>query len=140
MPDINRQAWVFKAILKNVNETCGQIQQWLLAQGLTDHQFALQILSREALNNAVIHGSKSDPAKSVSCAIWTDSRSIFLEVQDEGPGFNWNENVNAGPDSETTEHGRGINIYHLYADQVEFNENGNRVLLSRAIERVKAIL
>src|SRR5215467_9899310 len=43
----------------------------------------------EALANAVVHGCKNDPNKSIECCVACDgSRGVLIVIRDPGPGFN----------------------------------------------------
>lgn len=95
--------------------------------------YAVELLLREALTNAVLHG---DPGSSgqVSCEVTVRKRLARLIVADEGRGFDWRRALSAAaPDTATS--GRGVKIYQLYADRVSFNEAGNRVVLHRRLGR-----
>jgi serine/threonine-protein kinase RsbW len=89
------------------------------------------LLLREALTNAVLHGNREDPAKTVTVELYCGKRWITLHVRDEGEGFDWRtrERYRAG-EEETS--GRGLAIYHLYADKVIFNASGNTLALWRS--------
>src|SRR5207245_10166854 len=47
----------------------------------------VEIALLEALSNAVIHGCKNDPLKTVECCVACDeSRGLFIVVRDRGEG------------------------------------------------------
>ncbi|MDQ7054563.1 MAG: ATP-binding protein [candidate division KSB1 bacterium] len=49
---------------------------------------SIAIAVTEAVNNAIIHGNKLDPNKSVYVDIVTSEEGIKIIVRDEGDGFN----------------------------------------------------
>jgi anti-sigma regulatory factor (Ser/Thr protein kinase) len=116
------------ADLNKINEVVGALRGWADSRGLGHRSFVLELLTREALVNAVRHGSGGDAQKMVSLSLWFAGDRLILEVADDGPGFNWREAACRQPD-ERAEGGRGLAIMRHYARQVEFNEKGNRVRL-----------
>ena len=88
------------------------------------------IAAIEAVNNAIMHGNKSDPQKSVEIKIVTEGKEIHIFVKDEGEGFDY-ENVPDPTSPENIEniHGRGVFLMIQLSDEVHFYENGSRVEL-----------
>jgi serine/threonine-protein kinase RsbW len=91
-------------------------------------RFAVELLLREALANAVKHGSNSDPDKTVRCVLRLRGRSLTIAVRDEGDGFNWRA-AGRGPLGSLKPSGLGVPIYRQYATRVRFNDRGNAVTI-----------
>ena len=89
----------------------------------------IEMAVREALANAVIHGAKEDPTKTVECLVSNDDeRGILIIVRDPGTGFT----TNAIPTCTVGEnlfsnHGRGIFLINQLMDKVEFRRNGTEI-------------
>ena len=86
----------------------------------------------EALTNAIEHGSKLDPNKLVYVAYTLQRDKLVIEIEDEGKGFDFKK----VPDPTTAENimqprGRGIYIMKNYMDQVEYNEKGTKITLTK---------
>jgi anti-sigma regulatory factor (Ser/Thr protein kinase) len=100
------------------------------SQALLDRAdwFAAELLIREALTNAVIHGCNSDSAKQVRCFWRFKRRRLLIAVGDDGEGFDWRGawTGTAGP-AECS--GRGIEILRKYASWVRYNDKGNAVAI-----------
>jgi len=120
------------ATLTAIDELCVRAKSWLKENGLEKDRFAMSMLLRESLNNAVVHGCCENPDVCILCELRLGRKWLSILVDDGGPGYDWanrrkqracNEDVN----------GRGLEIYHLYADEVVFNRLGNRVLLRRRL-------
>ena len=122
------------ASLENVDHICADISAWMMDLNLSRLTFSLEILAREALNNAVIHGSQMDPLKKIYAELVLDEQALRLKVRDDGPGFNWQAILQRGIVDDHKESGRGIKLYQYYADPVEFNESGNQVILTRKLK------
>lgn len=109
---------------------------WLRHAGLRGRELDhLALGVREAVANAVVHGSGLDPEKSVDVVFERRNNVAHIRVEDQGEGFD----PEALPDPLAPENllrpnGRGILLMRAYADDVEFSFfNGTRVELSRAL-------
>jgi len=136
-PGFRELNWKFPALPENVEKVCHLAGQELNTLRLhkNDH-FAIILLLREALNNAVLHGCSQDPALSFSCQLMISKDEVLLEVSDEGPGFDWRSRLaqaESEPPEDTDESGRGLPIFRRYATATFFNEAGNCVRLTRKI-------
>ena len=96
---------------------------------LEGREDAIELSLQEALANAVIHGAKEDPSKTVECLVSSDAeRGILIVVRDPGTGFSpqaipgctVGENVYSN-------HGRGIFLINQLMDKVEFRKNGTEI-------------
>ncbi|MGC9194509.1 MAG: ATP-binding protein [Syntrophobacteraceae bacterium] len=114
--------------LAAIEQVCATVRSWLEESGLHEDWFAVMLLLRESLNNAVKHGNGSDPALLVDCRLRKGPRWLDILVGDRGAGFDW-ERFCTHKSSCGDTCGRGLEIYRLYADKVVFNRRGNRVLL-----------
>src|SRR6202158_3275875 len=90
---------------------------------------AIELALQEALANAVIHGAKEDPSKTVECLVSSDEeRGVLIVVRDPGTGFT----PEAIPSCTVGEnvysnHGRGIFLINQLMDKVEFRKNGTEI-------------
>jgi serine/threonine-protein kinase RsbW len=96
-----------------------------------DNYGKILVSAMEAVNNAILHGNKSNPDKTVDIEISFESDILNIKVTDEGPGFR-PEKV---PDPTTPENieelnGRGIYLMSHLADKIEYNEKGNSVTMT----------
>ena len=121
--------------LASVDHICADISAWMMDLNLSEHIFSLEILAREALNNAVIHGSQMDSDRKIYAELLCDEQVLKLKVRDDGPGFNWQAILQREIVDDHKESGRGLKLYQYYADPVEFNESGNQVILTRKLKR-----
>ena len=94
--------------------------------------FGVRLALEEALVNAIKHGNRMDPDKSVQID-WTLSESgVRVVIEDEGEGFD----VSDVPDPTDDENldkpgGRGIMLMRSFMSVVEYNESGNRLTLEK---------
>jgi len=126
--------WKYPASMENIDRICSEaaavFDQYLLN---TKDRFAIELLMREALNNAVIHGCQNDTSMSISCGVKITPGEVTIEVADGGKGFDWHS-APCNPSEPGCENGRGMSIYSFYASSIVFNDSGNCVILTRIIE------
>lgn len=82
----------------------------------------------EAVNNAIIHGNKSDESKNVEIHVREKGNGVAFCVTDEGVGFN----PGRVPDPTCADNidccgGRGVFIMKALADEIYFQEDGRKV-------------
>lgn len=114
--------------LHNVDRCIARIRGFLEDRDEPEHLFPLSLLAREALNNAMIHGNRLDPTKSVVFTLQAREKGFNVGVEDQGPGFAWEEKLQTKSDV-TAERGRGHEIYRNYAHAVRYNTRGNALTL-----------
>ena len=94
------------------------------------HGFAAELLAREALNNAVQHGCRYDPAKAIRCVFRLRRCCLTMVIEDSGEGFDWRALVDRQTD-ELGSSGRGLDLIRSTATRMRFNKKGNRVTIVR---------
>jgi serine/threonine-protein kinase RsbW len=90
---------------------------------------SIELALQEALANAVVHGAKEDPKKTVECIVACEpDRGLIIIVRDPGPGFDAAAipNCTAG-ENVYSNHGRGIFLINQLMDKVEFRKNGAEI-------------
>jgi len=93
--------------------------------------FAVRLVLEEAIANAIKHGNGMDPAKAILTRFRIEDRTMVIEVSDEGDGFDHRQVPDpTDPRFRRRMYGRGIFFMKSYADQVEYNDCGNRVRLA----------
>jgi serine/threonine-protein kinase RsbW len=84
----------------------------------------------EAVNNAIYHGNKANPNKSIDISFKTHPDRVSFSVKDEGPGFNYGSLPDpTNPENLEKPNGRGVFLMRNLADNVTFEENGSKVIL-----------
>jgi serine/threonine-protein kinase RsbW len=91
----------------------------------------IMVSTLEAVNNAILHGNKSDLIKMVDVEIAYRDNKLKIKITDEGNGF-IPEKV---PDPTTPQNiesadGRGIFLMSRLADKVKFSKKGNAVTMT----------
>ena len=114
--------------LTEVDNLCLSIRMWLKQAGLAAKCFAVELLARESLNNAVIHANRGYVDKAIRLELRVGRKWIRLQVTDAGPGFDWRKARRRRCELDS-ESGRGLTLFTLHADQVRFNRRGNQITL-----------
>lgn len=114
----------FEKVLEDINSEFG-----LNHDRLINYQIAIS----EALVNAIVHGNKENPEKSVFIDISYDQSILVIKIKDEGEGFNMEEIPDPTKnDNLLKEHGRGIYIINSLIDKFECHssKNGTEFILT----------
>jgi serine/threonine-protein kinase RsbW len=97
-----------------------------------DDIFAIHLAAEEALVNAVVHGNRLDPKKTVHVECEVSPEFFRLEVTDEGAGFD----PASVPDCTLEERleapsGRGVMLMRSFMTRIAYNAKGNSVVLEK---------
>ncbi len=92
---------------------------------LNDSYFAnMMVALTEAFNNALIHGNKQNPNKSITIHFEFTGKEMIFNVTDEGEGFDYWYYQQKKNDSASQ---RGLLLIESVSDKVEFQNNGRTI-------------
>jgi serine/threonine-protein kinase RsbW len=120
----------YSSTMENVDTFCMVVTKAITDNGSTNDLFAIELLVREAMTNAIIHGNAYDKDKKVCALFRILGDLVIIRITDEGHGFDWSTVKACSPDPLKAS-GRGLKIYSLYASRLAFSRRGNSVILSR---------
>jgi len=120
-----------------VDRLCREVRMGLLAGIPPRERFAVELLLREALMNAVVHGAQDQPDAEIDCEVRPVAGGIQIRIQDGGRGFDWRAHRRTVPEP-FAERGRGLYILDRYASQVRFSGNGSQVEMTRMFQQGEA--
>jgi len=93
-----------------------------------DDIFAIKLALEETLTNAVKHGNRCDPSKTVTVRYCVTPDTLIVLVRDEGKGFTPDRIPDpTSPDRLSVPNGRGIMLLRAYMDEVEYRDRGREV-------------
>lgn len=124
---------VVPSVPSEMTHPCEQILSAMKERGFDqDDVFAVHLAMEEAFLNAVKHGNKMDPEKTVTINYCVDGEKVDIQMSDEGEGFN----PKSVPDPRVGENlfrpeGRGLLLISAYMHVVEYNESGNGLHMQR---------
>ncbi len=100
--------------------------------------YRLLVACTEAVNNAIIHGNHSDPAKEVVVTCRISRRCLQLRVRDQGTGFDADHLPNPVEEKNLLrESGRGVFLMRSLMNEVKFRtlKTGSVVTMRICMER-----
>ncbi len=133
MPADSEFHWVIPS-----DTTAGQEVQERIISLLEQHefterdQFGMRLALEEGIVNAIKHGNRMDPDKSVRVHCLISTYRVRVLIEDEGPGFQ----PSTVPDPTAEENlekpcGRGIMLMKAFMNTIEYQGRGNQVLLEK---------
>lgn len=119
--DINNIRIVERAIDEATNEI-----------GISQDNYGKILVSTlEAVNNAILHGNKSNPQKVVDIEIAFKTNILKITVKDEGQGFNPEEVPDPTlPENIEELNGRGVYLMSRLSDKLKYSKKGNTVTMT----------
>ena len=117
------------AELERVEGLLNQLQQ---ALGFDDDFYARLMLSvSEATTNAVVHGNKLDLSKKVMIQAKANTAILTFTITDEGNGFDPEDIANpVDEENLLNTSGRGVFLMREYTDEIEFQDDGRKLILT----------
>ena len=138
----DRWDWLYDRVIASDTKAARLVLDEMLQQLEARHWpqreiFAVHLATEEALVNAICHGNRSDTRKNVHVVCRLNSDRVRIEISDEGGGFD----PAALPDPTEGEQlhatcGRGVMLMRAFMSRVEFNDQGNAVVMEKVCERV----
>lgn len=90
----------------------------------------IMIAVTEAVNNAIVHGNRSDKSKNVALTLHILDHRIKFTVEDQGKGFDYTTLPDpTSPENLAKPGGRGIFLMKHLCDEVAFKDDGKIVEL-----------
>ncbi|MBN2644461.1 MAG: ATP-binding protein [Desulfuromonadaceae bacterium] len=122
----NRLQLTLPSQLEAVDGVCAAATAGLKERGLDGLCFAVELVMRELLNNAILHGNRLQANKTVGLNLAIGRRWLKVRVEDQGAGFDWRRRQRQPPE-ETAVSGRGLAIARGYGERLRFGDQGRRV-------------
>ncbi len=128
LPPVCEMRAVLPATLEAVEAFFGEFRLRIRSLRPRAHAFGAELLLREALTNAVVHGCRKDPSRQVCCVLRLGNGRLTIAVEDDGEGFDWRAVTQRRTD-DGKPCGRGMEILRAYSTRVRFNARGNSVTI-----------
>lgn len=95
-----------------------------------DYYGNMLVAVSEAVNNAIQHGNRNNPAKKVIVGYHISDEVLSFSVKDEGAGFDYAHIPDpTAPENLEKPNGRGVFLMRNLAERVSFEDNGSKALL-----------
>ena len=96
----------------------------------SQHSYRIKLGLHEALINAVTHGNKLDPNKSIRVRRIITPKWCVWQIQDQGNGLEIKKRLYKLPEKLTSLNGRGLYIINECFDDIRWSSKGNRLQLA----------
>lgn len=132
--DLNSLEIYFCSTMDNIDRADTETRRFLNEMDLDCESFAICLVMREGLTNAVKHGHFFDSDKIVRYSLRVRYQSLIMEIEDQGEGFDWRaiRKREMPPDAE---HGRGLAIMEQYSNGLWYNYKGNKLIVKKKIKK-----
>jgi serine/threonine-protein kinase RsbW len=130
--------WVFNSenIFKSERNSVNLIEPILNSLkdtlNMKDENFYnIMIAVTEGVNNAINHGNKLNPDKTVEFSVKADTNKLFVRISDQGTGFNPNNIADClEPENLLKSSGRGVFIIRELMDEVRIESSSDGTIIN----------
>lgn len=118
---------------ESVDSWCLKLREALGPLENKKDRFALELLFREALQNALCHGNGYDPRRKLRCGLEIQNSRAWGWVEHEGEPWDYSSpQVCTCPEED--EQGRGMEIISQYADEHHWENQGLKIVFYRTLK------
>ena len=96
----------------------------------SNYCYSIKLGLHEALINAVTHGNKLDPKKSIRVRRIITPKWCVWQIQDQGNGLEIKKRIYKLPNNISSLNGRGLYIINQCFDDIRWSNKGNRLQLA----------
>ena len=97
----------------------------------------VSVATLQAVENAILHGNGSDESKKVGLTMGTCRGGVYVEVTDEGNGFDYSRYGSLPTGNQST--GEGIFIMNQLSDKMTFCDDGRKVRLEFIVNGIDPV-
>lgn len=91
----------------------------------------IMISVTECVSNAIVHGNKENAKKTVKLELVFMDNQLKFVIEDQGEGFDYQSLKDpTSPENLEKPGGRGVFIMRHLSDEVDFQDNGRRAILT----------
>ncbi|MBQ4206545.1 MAG: ATP-binding protein [Bacteroidales bacterium] len=140
------ESFVIQSDIDNLPQVEERLFHFCREYNVGSYYSTVSVAVLQAVENAILHGNGSDSSKHVTLSFGTCRGGIYVEVVDEGHGFDYSRYGDLPSDDQMA--GEGIFVMHQLADRLVFEEGGRKVRLefevsgidpADALERVSVL-
>lgn len=116
--------------LKVVEE---KIFHYCMLMNVGNYHSTISVAVLQAVENAIVHGNGNDEKKHVQVRCGLCRGGMYVEVEDEGDGFDY---THYGQLPSEGEKGEGIFVMRSLCDNMEYMDGGRRVRMEFKVEGI----
>ena len=117
------ESFVIQSDISNLSYVEERVFHFCRECNVGNYYSAISVAALQAVENAIVHGNGSVVEKMVTVTMGTCRGGVFVEVSDEGSGFDY---VRFGSLDDVTE-GQGIFVMKSLSDRMTFSNSGRQV-------------
>ena len=117
------ESFVIQSDISNLSYVEERVFHFCRECNVGNYYSAISVAALQAVENAIVHGNGSEVEKMVTVTMGTCRGGVFVEVSDEGSGFDY---VRFGSLDDVTE-GQGIFVMKSLSDRMTFSNSGRQV-------------
>lgn len=117
------ESFVIQSDISNLSYVEERVFHFCRECNVGNYYSAISVAALQAVENAIVHGNGSVVEKMVTVTLGTCRGGVFVEVSDEGSGFDY---VRFGSLDDVTE-GQGIFVMKSLSDRMTFSNSGRQV-------------
>ncbi len=121
------ESFVIQSDIANLTQVEERLFHFCRLCNVGSYYSTLQVATLQAVENAIVHGNLSDADRQVALTFGTCRGGLFVEVKDQGAGFDYGRFGDL-PIGESTQ-GEGIFVMRSLADRMMFSDGGRVVRL-----------
>lgn len=127
---------ILKSTYEDLNKLEGFLNDLQSKLNFNDEFYArLMLTVSEAATNGIVHGNGLDPNKKVTLVAEYKDDLLKISSHDEGTGFEPQEVPNPLADENLLKtSGRGVFLMSEYADSVEYEDEGRKLILEFSLK------
>lgn len=134
-PSVRRLVWSIDSRLDAIRDVAVAVRDLCASDGLSeDDLYAVELVVMEALSNSVQHAYDGEPGHPIEVEARLDKGRFEVSIIDRGEGFVMPPPVLPDADVETrgelAEGGRGLFLMHSLMDEVRYQRQGDRNVLT----------
>ncbi|MGK0176258.1 MAG: serine phosphatase RsbU (regulator of sigma subunit)/anti-sigma regulatory factor (Ser/Thr protein kinase) [Lentimonas sp.] len=129
---------------KQIAPVCASFIEFLISLGIHDtEKEGWKLTFTEAVNNAIKHGSNSDPEKIVTIRWWSTQTSVWVETEDQGKGPDHSKTEAPSlPEDPLSESGRGLFIINNFAENLThwYSKKGYIIRIGKSYQHLNNVM
>ena len=117
------ESFIIQSDVANLPQVEERVFHFCRECNVGNYYSAVSVAALQAVENAIVHGNGSDASKAVTISMGTCRGGVYVEVNDEGSGFDYTQFGSLDDDTQ----GEGIFVMRSLSDRMTFSDGGRQV-------------
>lgn len=131
-----KKEFILPGKIESVDQAAGEAEKFVRDAGFSDEAiFAIDMAVREAVANAVKHGSAGDETKPVEITFTDSEKGFEITVRDHGAGFDVEEVPDpTNPENLLKASGRGVLFMRTFMEEIDWKRHPQGGMIVKMIK------